>query len=166
MKKSHSLDALFKANCKQALNEAIAWTEAKRKVDFKERMKQAMHEAFGEVWSEVTAQLRDRLDLEFTGYKRCELTVVEGNTGDDWWTINLSRVVTNYLRERVGYCAPDEWDWCEAIAADMEKQAKRLRDHAAKMRPLSEKQLRRRNLKLLGLNRREIDAAMREWKPR
>jgi hypothetical protein len=100
---------------------------------FKTSIKDSLHAAFGEVWSEVTAQLKGNVHATLDGYDRCELRVVDGCSGKEWWTSKLSDLVTEYLSDRDGNCGPEESDWCDAIAADMEKQAKRLRKHSAQL---------------------------------
>jgi len=101
---------------------------------FKTSIKDSLHSALGEVWSEVTAQLKGDVYATLDGYDRCELRVVDGCAGEEWWTSKLSDLVTEYLSDRDGTCGPEESDWCEAIAADMEKQANRIRKHAAQLR--------------------------------
>ena len=101
---------------------------------FKASIKDSLHAALGEVWSEVTAQLKGDVYADFGGYDHAELRVVEGCAGEEWWTSKLSDLVTEFLDDRDGTCGPEESEWCDAIAADLEKQAKRLRKHATKLR--------------------------------
>ena len=100
----------------------------------KASIKNALHSALAEEWSEVTEQLKKNVYVTLDGYERCELRVVDGYAGEEWWTSKLSDIVTQYISHRDGWCGPEESDWCDAIALDMEKQAKRLRGHADKLR--------------------------------
>jgi hypothetical protein len=102
---------------------------------FKTSIKNSLHSAFGEVWDEVIAQLKGDVYAEIDGYAQCELRVVDGCAGEEWCSSKLSDLVTEYISDRDGTCCSTvESDWCDAIAADMEKQAKRLRKHAAQLR--------------------------------
>lgn len=109
---------------------------------FKTSIKDSLHSALGEVWDEVTAELKKDVYAELEGYAQCEVRVVDGGTEKEWCNIKLSDLVTKYISDKDGtwcgqdgtWCGPEESDYCDAIAADMEKQAKRLRKHAAQLR--------------------------------
>ena len=102
---------------------------------FKNSIKNSLHEAFAEVWDEMVAQLKGDVYAELDGYTQCKLRVVDGGVGEEWCSSKLSDLVTEYISDRDGTCCRQtESDWCDAIAADMEKQAKRLRKHAAQLR--------------------------------
>jgi hypothetical protein len=99
----------------------------------KESMKDSMHSAISEVWDEVVTQLKRDMYCLFRGYTHAEFHIVEGCSGQDWWDCKLSDLVTEFLRDRDG-SDEGECEWCDAIAADMEKQATRIRRHADKIR--------------------------------
>jgi len=102
---------------------------------FKTSIKDSLHSAFGEVWDEVIAQLKGDVYASLDGYAQCELRVVDGCTGEEWCSSKLSDLVTEYISDQdETWLGPGESEWCDAIAADMEKQAKRLRKHAAQLR--------------------------------
>lgn len=101
---------------------------------FKTAIKEALHGALNECWGVVTNALRGDVYARFGGYDRAKLSVVDGCAGEEWWESNLSDLVTEYLSDLDGAYPDEEADWCEAIAADLENQAKRLRERGAKLR--------------------------------
>lgn len=102
---------------------------------FKTAIKEALHGALNECWVELTNELRGDVYARFGGDDCAKLSVVDGCAGEEWWENNLSDLVTEYLNSLDGAYPDEEADWCEAIADDLEKQAKRLRERGAKLRP-------------------------------
>ena len=97
-------------------------------------IKDSLHSAIEVVWEEVLEELERDMSIQLGGYDKCFIWVQNGHTDRDWWESKLSDMVTEYLKYRNGSCGLEESEWCDAIAADMEKQAKRLRKHAEKLR--------------------------------
>lgn len=104
------------------------------KKPLKETLKEALDSALGSVWEDVCDEFRREIYAELAGVDKAEFRVINGTIGAVWWSQPLSELVDVHLESRDGSAGIVEADWCDAVAADMENQAQRLRAHAAELR--------------------------------
>lgn len=104
------------------------------KKPLKETLKEALDSALGSVWEDVCEEFQRDTYAELGGYDKAELRVINGTIGAEWWTEPLSKLVDGYLEVRDGSAGDEEAGWCDAVAADLEAQAARIRTHAAELR--------------------------------
>lgn len=117
---------------KKSKEKAVVETLVK---EFKDKLR----EDLSEIWSQATEELKENvyacLDANIAGEGVASISVAENCTGEEIWTSKLSDLVSEFIKENNGqYDRKNESDWCDSIAADLEKQAARLRKHAVHLR--------------------------------
>jgi len=101
-----------------------------------EHIKGGIEAAWYDEWDKVKKELRGEVYAHLRGFDEVWIEVIDGCAGETWWEIRLRDLVTELMKDRDGkYDAAEQADWHDALAADLERQATRLRKHAAKIRP-------------------------------
>jgi len=100
----------------------------------KDEVKNALTDAVDGAWEAILEDLKGSVYANLGGYDHAILRIVDGCSGGDWWESKVSDLVTEYIDWRDGTVSENEPAWCDAIAADLEKQAQRLRKHAESLR--------------------------------
>ena len=104
------------------------------KKPLKETLKEALDSALGSVWEDVCEEFQRDTYAELGGYDKAELRIINGTIGVEWWHQTLAELTDGFLEIRDGSAGAEEAEWCDAVAADFEAQAARIRAHAAELR--------------------------------
>lgn len=100
-----------------------------------EHIKEGIGQAWSEEWDTLKKELRGEIYCKLNGFDHAMIDIVDNSVGDTWWTVRLRDLVTALIKKRDGkFCGIEESGWHESIASDLERQATRLRRHAAKIR--------------------------------
>jgi hypothetical protein len=97
-------------------------------------IREAISQMLSESWDGVKKEMQGEIYCALRGYDHASIEVIDGCSGDEWWQMPISKLVTEYMEYEDPTGNNDVADWNDALAADFEKQAKRLRARAKELR--------------------------------
>lgn len=119
----------------------------------REQTQDIFHDPMTKLWDSVTAQIARDVYVQFDGCTRAKVRVVDGCAGETWWESNLSDLVEEFVEEtEAAFCGGSEVacheaaGWMCALARDLERQAKQLRESEARLIAGSQKSSARLSL--------------------
>jgi hypothetical protein len=112
-----------------------------RSKELLEGLREAVSQSLSDSWDGVKKEMRGEIYCALRGYDGASIEVIDGCSGEEWWQMPLAKLVTEYMEYDDPSCNEEVADWNDALAADFEKQAKRLRARAKALRasPSNEK---------------------------
>jgi hypothetical protein len=103
--------------------------KSKRKTELLQEIKDTLNSAASQWWDDVRDEINRNLKLKIYGYGKAELYVTFG--GDEVLVTTPSKVVNAFIDHIVNVCKngniSERLEWLNAVASDLEKQARRIR---------------------------------------